>query len=148
MIKAILKTKVAGLGQAGEVVKVKEGYLRNYLLPNDLATEATPVNLKHSQQLKQKIEVSKKNEKEQALKLADRIKNVSLTLKKEATDQDILYGSVSKEDIKAAFNEEGHEIVLEALQIEEPIKKLGIYYVDINLHPEVKAKVKIWVVKK
>ena len=148
MIEVILKKNIAGIGKSGDIIKVKEGYLRNYLLPHNLAIEVTPNNLKLAQAKKEKDLLLKENEKKDAFALADKMKGLSFNIKKEASEKDALYGSVTALDIRKVLSEEGFDIAEESILLSEPIKNLGVYEVEVKLHPEAVTKLKIWVVKK
>jgi large subunit ribosomal protein L9 len=148
MIEAILKKSISKVGRAGDIIKVKEGYFRNYLLPNALAVEATSNNIKAIKIQKEKELITKEIEKKDAFSLAEKMKGLSFNIKKEATDKDVLYGSVSASDIQKALSDEGYVVPEDSIIIKSPIKNLGIYEIELNLHPEVNAKLKVWVVKK
>jgi len=147
-MEVILSQDVDKIGKAGVVVKVKDGFARNFLIPNRLAVPLTPANLK-------KLEEGNKAQKQQLEKLkreaeglGGRLSGLSLTISALSKDNEELYGSVSAQDIAGSLKEEGFEIDKEAILLAEPIKALGIYEVNIKLHPEVQAKVKVWIVKK
>ena len=147
-MEVILKQDVDRIGKAGAVLKVKDGFARNYLLPNGLAVPLTPGNLK-------KVEDEKKKKlllNEKAIKVAqdlrDKLANLSLTIQVLTQETDKMYGSITSQDIYNSLKEEGFEIEKNAIVVDEPIKALGIYEIPVKLHPEVPAKVKIWVVKK
>jgi len=148
MIEAILKKSISKVGRAGDIIKVKEGYFRNYILPNALAVEATSNNIKAIKIQKEKELITKEIEKKDAFSLAEKMKGLSFNIKKEATDKDVLYGSVSASDIQKALSDEGYVVPEDSIIIKSPIKNLGIYEIELNLHPEVNAKLKVWVVKK
>lgn len=147
-MEVILKQDVDKLGKAGTSVKVKEGFARNFLIPNGLAVPVTPANLKKLQQenaLKlQGLEKIKKSAQELQNKLA----GLSLTISAQAQEENKLYGSVTVQDIASALNEEGFQIDKTAILLSEPIRALGIYEVPLRLHPEISANIKVWVVKK
>ena len=147
-MKVILKEDIRKLGNRFDVVEVKKGYARNYLLPRSLAILASRDNIKKIEKQK-KTQISLKNiEKQHAQELADKLSNFSCNVKVESTPQETIYGSVTDEDISRAIEEEGYKIDKDKIILSEPIKKLGIYEVGIILHPEVTAKIKVWVVKK
>jgi len=147
-MEVILIKDVDKIGRAGTVVKVKDGFARNLLLPNKLAIEVTPGNLKRLEQDKQKnLEVLEKK-KQEALVLKERLDNLSLTISATAQDEKSLYGSVTAQDVSNALKEEGIEIEKSLIILDEPIKSLGIYEIPVKLHPEVPAKIKTWIVKK
>ena len=148
MIRVILFKDVADLGKTGDVITVKDGYARNFLLPQQIAHLATPANLKRIEQQKFKEVALAAEAKQQAEDLAKRLEKVSCTVAVEVNDLDKLYGSVSEIDIAKALETEGHSIDRKLIFLEKPIEELGIYEVPIKLHPEVMAKIRLWVTKK
>jgi large subunit ribosomal protein L9 len=137
------------VGKAGSVVRVKDGYARNFLLPRRMAMLVTPSNLKimeHENKLKtQQLEKLKA----EAQATLERIQALSLTLPaltKETGEE--LYGSITSAEIHAALADEGIRIEKSCIGLDEPIKALGIYEVPVKLHPDVSAKLKVWIVKK
>ena len=148
-MEIILTQDVDKFGKMGSVLKVKEGFARNFLLPRNLAIPATPANLKKIEQEAQRIASLKQREKEEVLNLSNRLNEVSITIPVAAHDEDKLYGSISAADIIEALKQEGiSNIAEEAVILDEPIKSIGVYEVGIKLHAEVSAKIKVWVVKK
>ena len=147
-MEVILIKDVDKIGRAGAVVKVKDGFARNLLLPKKLAIEVTPGNLKKLEQEKQKILQESEKIKQEALTLKERLDKLSLTISATAQDEKSLYGSVTAQDISSALKEEGIEIEKSLIILDEPIKSLGVYEVSVKLHSEVPAKVKVWIVKK
>lgn len=148
MMEVILNQDIDKIGKAGSVVKVKDGYGRNFLIPNRLAMPVTPGNLKKLEQEKQKKALMLESLKKDAEALKTKLSAVSLTLSSLAKEDEKLFGSISAHDIALALKEEGIEIDKSLIALSEPIKALGIYEVPVNLHPEVIAKLKVWVVKK
>jgi len=147
-MEVILCQDVDKLGKVGEIVKVKPGFARNYLIPRKLAYLATPTNLKRIELEKaKKLELDRKDQQE-AQQLAERLSKVSCTVPVEVNDLDKLYGSVSESDIAQALEQEGYKIDRKKIIMDKPIDVLGIYDVGIRLHREVVAKVRIWVTKK
>ena len=147
-MKVILKQDVEKLGKAWDVVNIKDGYARNFLFPRGLILAVTKENLK----LKEKLEASKavleeKNKKE-AQALAKKLLTESFTLTREATAEDKLYGSIDAQEIEKLLKSEDYDIDKKNILLTEPIKSLGAYTVDLKLHPEVTATIKVWVVKK
>jgi len=139
---------VDGLGKAGDTPKVKDGFALNYLIPKGLAVAMTSGNLKQVEQEK-KIKVS---QHEKAVKDAEalkvRLSGMSITLPVLVQEDEKLYGSITAADLSASLKEEGVEIDKDLIELNDPIKALGIYEVAVRLHPEVPAKLKVWVVKK
>lgn len=148
MAKVILREDVAGLGKIGEVKQVKDGFARNYLLPKNLVFVATDNNLKKIQAEQKKKEAQKTAEKKKAQELAEKLANLSVTMAVEVNENEELYGSLTAQDIAKAILAEGFDIDKKSIVLEVPIKALGIYDIDVKLHPEVIIKVKVWVVKK
>jgi large subunit ribosomal protein L9 len=136
------------LGRAGDVVDVKEGYARNFLLPRDKAREATSGNMKMLEARKRREALENERKVEAARALANRLSNLSLTITVEAGEEDKLFGSVTSDMISERLKEEGIEIDKKDIIIEEQIKKLGVYQVIARVHPLVKAALRVWVVKK
>ncbi|MFC1594054.1 50S ribosomal protein L9 [Candidatus Omnitrophota bacterium] len=147
-MKIILRKDIKKLGEVGVILTVKDGYARNYLIPGGLALEATKSNLQQVEVDKQrKVRVQEK-EKEALRKLAEQVTGTSCTVTAQANEEEQLYGSISTADIAAALKtEKGVEIDEKCFQLPEPIKALGIYEVDVVLHPEVTTKIRVWVTK-
>lgn len=146
-MKVILLEDVEGLGRGGEVLDVKDGYGRNFLLPRKLALKATRSNLKIVEQRKKIYEAQRIKEKQEAEELARKISELSLTIIKKVGESDTLYGSVTTGEIVEALKNEGFEIDKRKIEMEEPIKTLGMFIVKVKLYPEVVADLKVWVVK-
>ncbi|MFH0738386.1 MAG: 50S ribosomal protein L9 [Candidatus Omnitrophota bacterium] len=147
-MEVILKQDVNKLGKAGAVVKVKDGFARNFLLPNNLAIPVTAAGLKSIEQEKQKKVLQLERLKKEAEDLRARLEGVSLTMPVLVQEGDALYGSITAADLERNLKDEGFNIDKELISLEEPIKALGIYEIPVRLHPEVGAKIKVWVVKK
>ncbi len=146
-MKVILIEEVSSLGDEGSIVDVADGYARNYLYPRKKAVPATDANMFVIEKLKRRRDEQLQDEVQSARSLAERIEHISCTVPVQAGEEDRLYGSVTSADIAAALQQEGIEIDKRKIALGEPIKKLGIYTVDIHLYPEVSAKLKVWVVK-
>ena len=147
-MELILCQDVSSLGKIGDVVKVKSGYGRNFLLPKKLAYLATPGNIKRIEVEKShKAEIDRKA-KEDALKLAEKLSKVSCTVAVEVNDLEKLYGSVAEADIAKVLQEEGYSVYKKDIILERPIEELGIFDVGINVQHGVVAKVRVWVTKK
>ena len=147
-MKVILRKDVETIGKAGEIVEVKNGYARNYLIPQGLALEASKGNVKRFEQEKKSLELQKNREKKAAEKEAEKLNDTSITISVSVGEEDKLFGSVTSQDIANALEEKGFALDKRKILLDEPIKALGIYSIPIKLHPEVEAKVKVWVVKK
>ena len=147
-MKVILMDDVKKLGKLGDIVNVKRGYARNFLFPRNLAIEAGGKNLKILEEKKKKRELDIAKEKRNAEELAKKITGFSCTVPVTAGEEDKLFGSVTAEHIAEAFIAEGLNIDKKQIQLAEPIRKLGIYQIEIKLRPEVTVSTKVWVVKK
>jgi large subunit ribosomal protein L9 len=145
-ISLLLTQNVPSLGQPGDLVKVRPGYARNYLLPQGLATFATPHNLriveKHRQRLKELEEARRADLQNLGAQIAQR----SLTIEANANEEGHLYGSVNADQIAAALKAEGFPIETENVRIEGPLKDLGLYTIKVHLAQDIDTEVKLWVV--
>lgn len=145
-MKVILKQDVERVGRAGQVVDVSPGFSRNYLIPRGFAIPATAGSLAQVEHRKRLVTDALARKRRAAIDLKERIEAVACRITREAGEEDRLFGSVTARDIAAAMAEEGFQIDHRAIQIEHPIKHLGIYNVEVKLAPEVTARVKVWVV--
>ena len=147
-MEVILSQDVPSLGKVGDVVKVKDGYARNYLIPQNKAYIATPSNLKRIELRRKKELEEHERQKKEAVELAERMNKASCTINVEVNDLDKLYGSVTEIDIVRALEEEGFQVNKKDIMLEKPIEELGIFDVEVNIYPEVTTKVRVWVTKK
>lgn len=147
-MEVILCQQVPKLGKIGDVVKVKDGFARNFLLPRKLACPATPENVRRVEREKAKTLKEYEGARNEAQALADKLSKVSCTVTVEVNDLEKLYGSVSDIDIAKALEVEGFSIDRKTIVLDKPIEELGIFEVGVKLHPEVTAKVRVWVAKK
>jgi len=147
-MELILLQDVENLGKQGTLVKVKDGYARNFLIPRKLAAVSTPGVIQMLERKKKQKAIEEAKHKEEALSLAKKIGALSLTISVEAGVEDKIFGSVTSEMVRNALRGEGVEIDKKTIVIEEPFKQLGIYQVPVKLHSEVTATLKVWVVKK
>ncbi len=146
-MKVILKKEVKGIGEAGSVADVKNGFARNYLFPKNLALEYSQGNLKVFEVEKKRMQGLAKKKEQDAQELAQKLKEFSCTLKVNAGPDDKLFGSVTNQDIAKILQGEGISVDKKDIILDEPIKNLGIYKISLKLHPEVTAEVRLWVVK-
>jgi large subunit ribosomal protein L9 len=146
-MEIILRQAVENLGAPGDVVKVKSGYARNYLLPHGLAYEATPGNLKRIQQERDRLEAAENERRAAASTVAERLEQVSLTFSARVGEEGKLFGSVTSADIQQQLEAQGFHIEKRQIDLHEPIKALGVYRVPIRLHADVKPEVRVWVIK-
>jgi len=147
-MEVILSKDIQTLGKLGEVIKVKDGYARNFLLPRKLAYAATSANLKRIEQQEKKRKVQDEQAKKDAEVFAEKLNKTSCTIDVEVNDLDKLYGAIAEADIAKALEIEGFTIDKKDIVIEKPIEELGIFEIGINLHSEVTAKIRLWVTKK
>jgi len=145
-MEIILREHVDNLGKRGEIVKVADGYARNYLLPRKLALLATDGNKKQIEREREKFEVREAEERKVAEALAARMANVEIEIARRVGETDVLFGSVTTADIAEALQARGSEVDRRKLQLVEPIKKLGEYDVPLRLSRDVVAHIKVRVV--
>lgn len=146
-MKIILFETVESLGEVGEVVEVKDGYARNYLIPKGIAVEASGSNLRELKERKRRKKIEQKKAKQQAVELSKKVKKESCTIPVKA-EGDNMFGAVTSMDIVDSFEEKGIHLDKTNILLEQPIKELGIFKVPVKLHPEVTTEIKVWVVKK
>ena len=140
-MQVILLERVAKLGQMGEVVKVKDGYARNFLLPQGKALRANESNIKSFESRKAQLEANNLETRKEAEAIADKIGGQSFTIIRSASDSGSLYGSVTPRDISEAANAEGFIVDRKQIVLIRPIKDLGLHSVTVTLHPEVSASI-------
>jgi len=145
-MEVILREHVENLGRRGEIVKVADGYARNYLLPRKLALLATAGNKKQIEREREKFDAKEADEKRVADSLAQHLTNVEVVIARKVGETDALYGSVTTVDIADALAAKGIEVERRKLQLHDPIKQIGEFNVPIKLHREVTAHVKVKVV--
>ena len=146
-MKVILRKDFESLGQIGELVEVKEGYARNFLIPRKIAYTALAGNLKALEEEKQNLARKSEHELQTAETLAADLEKVSVTIPVQVGEEDKIFGSVTNQMISEALKEKDFEIDKRKIEIEEPIKTLGIYSVNIKLYVNINAKIKVWVVR-
>jgi large subunit ribosomal protein L9 len=146
-MKVILKEDVKKLGNMGQIVTVADGFARNYLVPKGLAVEASSKNMKSLEHAHKVIQEKAKKVKESLQDFADRLSKVTLIMKAKAGEEGKLFGSVTSMDIAEQLKSEGIEIDKKKISLEEPIKRLGTYSVDIHLHSDIDAKINLQVVE-
>ena len=145
-MKVILTDEIRGLGTRGEIVTVKDGYARNFLLPKNLAREATPGNLKSIEQEKKKWALLAAQERDQAQKAADSVKGMKVTIQKRVGDTGQLFGSVTANEIADALVAKGVQVEKRRIELDHPIKSLGVHDVEVRLHRDVTAHIQVEVV--
>jgi large subunit ribosomal protein L9 len=145
-MEVILREHVDNLGRRGDLVKVADGYARNYLLPRKMALLATEGNKKVIEREKQKFDVQEAEEQKVAQAVADRLANVEVEIARRVGEHDTLFGSVTNADIAESLAAKGFEIDRRKVQLNEPFKKLGEFTVPVKLHRDVVVSLKVKVV--
>lgn len=146
-MKIILRQDYNPLGKIGDIITVKDGYARNFLIQKHIAVSASPKNVKILEEERKILEHRQDKDKHQAEKLAKELEKVSLTAAVSVGEEDRVFGSVTAQTIADLLKEKDYDIDKRKVQLEEPIKALGIYTVSVKLYADVEAKVRIWVVK-
>jgi large subunit ribosomal protein L9 len=148
-VKVILRRGITTLGETGEIVSVRPGYARNYLLPKGLAYQATDANVRQLEEERRREDQKAKRDYLEARRRASRLEGVSLTFHAKAGEESKLFGSITSADIADRLGEQelGFEVDRRQIDLAEPIKALGVYSVPIRLHSEVRPEVKVWVIK-
>jgi len=143
----LLLKDVGTLGREGDIVSVAAGYARNYLIPRGCAVVAGDKTIKLQEKIRADRLAREAREKQEFVELAAKLSNVSVTTAVKVGEDEQLYGSVSAQVIADLLKEEGYEIDKRKIVLEHPIRSLGVYAIEIRLHPEVSAPIKLWVVK-
>jgi large subunit ribosomal protein L9 len=147
-VQLLLAENIPSLGEQGDIVRVKRGYARNYLLPNGLATVATEANKRMVELHRQRQQELAARKLKEIRKLADDVSKYSVTIEANANEEGHLYGSVVAPDISKSLMGAGFPVQPDHIKLEGPLKELGMYTVKVELHPEATADVKVWVVPK
>jgi large subunit ribosomal protein L9 len=146
-MEVILLKDIPSLGQAGQIVKVKDGYARNYLIPRRLAEPATYKSKKAIEEQKRLIERKRQRELERAKSIAERLASLRCVIRRQAGIEGKLFGAVTSSDIENALKTLGFEVDRKKIELPEPIRTIGSHTVIIKLHPEVKVPLEVWVEK-
>jgi len=146
-MEVVLKKDYGKLGKAQDIVTVKDGYARNFLIPQGVAVVATEGNKKLVADARRAIEKREEKLVQDARELLAKIEQIPCTIAVKVGDEEQVYGSVSANDIAEFLKKEGFSIEKRQVMLEEPIKQLGVYTIDVNLYKGVDAKLKVWVVK-
>lgn len=146
-VKVLLKSDVDNLGTGGEVVKVRAGFARNFLLPRGLALPATAGNLKNVEELKRQAAERAKVDRDQAEELAKKISGLSLKITRAVGDEGKMYGSVTSKDVADAVAQAGITLDRKRIVLPEPLKQLGSFDVPVKLHHDVTTSIKVEVAK-
>jgi large subunit ribosomal protein L9 len=146
-MKVILKEDVKSIGSMGQVVDVSDGFARNYLVPRGLAVEANVKNIRSLEHEKKVIQEKARKVKNSVQDLADRLANMTVVIKTKAGEEGKLFGSVTTMDIAEQLKNQGIEIDKKKISLDEPIKRLGTYAVNLRLHSEITAQVNVQVIE-
>jgi large subunit ribosomal protein L9 len=145
-MKVILIDEIRGLGTRGDIVSVKDGYARNFLIPKQLAREATPGNLKSVEQERKKWALLANQEKDAAQKSAERVKGTKIRVEKRVGDNGQLFGSVTSNEIADALTAKGIDVDKRRIELAHPIKSLGLHDIEVRMHRDVTAHIQVEVV--
>ena len=144
-MRVILTEDVPNVGDMGEVVNVSNGFGRNYLVPQGLALPAVGRRASHFEHQKSMIDRRKARLRKEALAVVGDIANLSVTIPRQVGEGDRLYGSVTNRDVQAALEAEGYKVDRRKVIMPQPLKELGVYSVELKLHSDVRANIKVWV---
>lgn len=146
-MEVILCDQVPNLGNQGDIVKVKPGYARNFLIPNGLAYTASSRNAAQINHKKRLLQDRQKRKIKTEQDLARRISEISVQIPVRVGEEDRIFGSVTSQDIAAALKKKGHEIDRRKIILDEPIRALGVYTIPVRFSGDISAQLKVWVVK-
>ena len=147
MIKIILRQDYEPLGKIGEIISVKDGFARNFLIPQKIAIQATPANMKVFEEEQKQYQKRLNKDKQSAENLAKEFESLSLTATVAVGEEDRVFGSVTAQMISDLLKVKGFDIDKRKILLDEPIKALGVYNIPVKLHSEVEANIRVWVVK-
>jgi len=147
-MKIILKEDLEKLGKCGDVIQVKDGYAANYLFPKNLAIPASKGNLRSIEELTRQKRFRDDKKKKGVEKLKTDLEKISITAEVKVGEEDRVFGSVTSQDIAGLLKDKGLDIDKRKVELEEPIKALGVYTVPIKIQADIVANLKLWVVKK
>ena len=147
-MKVILREDVPDLGQAGQTIVVKAGYGRNYLFPRNLAIPATKGNLQAIDEVKKQKQLREKKQRRKAEIIKDKIERLSLSVEVLVGEEEKLYGSVTNSDVAELLAKEGIIVDKRAIELESPIKVIGVYTIPVKVDKDVTAQLRLWVIKK
>jgi len=146
-MQVILKENIENLGTVGDVVNVRDGYARNFLLPRNLVLVADESNVQQIQHYKKQLERKRLAQLANAKELAEKVAKVTINLTRKVQENDKLFGSVTSQDVADALEKAGYKVEKRNIHLESPIKTLGVHNVNIKFATDVTASIKVWVVK-
>jgi large subunit ribosomal protein L9 len=144
-MKIILLKDVENLGKKGDIVTVRDGYARNYLIPKGFAKEATPSTIKEFEMMEDLKKKREEKRKKEAEEIKNKIEKISLTFYLKGKEK--TYGAITSKDIIEELNKKGFDVEKGSLKMEKPLKEPGFYEIPLKLHPEVEANLRVWIVK-
>jgi large subunit ribosomal protein L9 len=144
-MKIILLKDVENLGKKGDIVTVRDGYARNYLIPKGFAKEATPSTIKEFEMMEALKKKREEKRKKEAEEIKNKIEKISLTFYLKGKEK--TYGAITSKDIIEELNKKGFDVEKGSLKMERPLKEPGFYEIPLKLHPEVEANLRVWIVK-
>ncbi|UCD17017.1 MAG: 50S ribosomal protein L9 [Candidatus Zixiibacteriota bacterium] len=147
-MKVILKQDVQELGRAGQIVEVKGGYGRNFLIPRNLAIPATTANIRAINEIEKQNQIRERKQRNEAEKLKETMEKLSLTIEVLVGEEDKIFGSVTSQNVAELLAKENINIDKRDIFLEEPIKSLGVYTIPIKIEKDIIANVKVWVIRK
>jgi large subunit ribosomal protein L9 len=147
-MKVILREDIESLGKVGQTVEVKDGYGRNFLIPRNLAVPATKGNLQAIDEIRKQSEIRERKKRSAAEKVRDDLEKLSLTIDVLVGEEEKIFGSVTAQNVAELLTKEGFDIPKKNIQLDEPIKSLGVYTVPIKVATDLVANVKLWVIRK
>lgn len=146
-MEVVLMKDYEKLGKALDVIAVKDGYARNYLIPSGIAVPATESNKRKVADAKRNAEQREEKKSKEAQELSKKIEQVPCTIPVKVGDEEKIFGSVTAQEISDFLKKEGFDVEKRQVELDEPIKQLGVYSIKINLYRDVSARLKVWVVK-
>ncbi|MDR0555880.1 MAG: 50S ribosomal protein L9 [Holosporaceae bacterium] len=146
-LKVVLLQKLGKLGCLGDIVRVRPGFARNYLLPKKMALRATKENIRYFEDRKAHIEEVNADARAKAQVVAEKMRGLSISVVRQASEKGQLYGSVTRRDLAAAMKNINFEVTANQINLNVPIKFLGVYDVSVDLHPEVSVSIRLSVAK-
>jgi large subunit ribosomal protein L9 len=146
-MRVILRSEVANLGDAGDIVKVKPGYGRNFLIPRGLAIPATEGSMRQVEHQKRVADAIRRKNLSSAKELKDKLEGTAVSIRRETGEDDKLFGAVTNRDVAEALGAEGIEVDRRQIVLDEPIKSIGLFTVPVRLHRDVTANVRVYVIR-
>jgi len=146
-MQLLLNKNIENLGRIGDVVTVKPGYARNYLLPMGHAVPVTKANLAQIEKVRERALAEERERLGSMKEFASRIEQTSVTIEGRANEEGHLFGSVTATQVSEALRERGLTVEAKTIRLDHPIKEIGVYDITVHLHPEVDATIKVWVVQ-